>query len=77
MVLGRGVRYGLAGAVVGVGLALAAGRWLVSASLGVQHTPASMIVLVAAVLVGLAAVASWWPGYQAARVSPVEALAAD
>ena len=74
MVVTRGVRYAIAGSAAGAGLALLAGRWLVSSSFGI-HTAGSVVVLgIAMALALIAATASWWPGYQAGRVGMLEAI---
>jgi ABC-type antimicrobial peptide transport system permease subunit len=77
MVVGRGVRYAVAGSVAGAGLALVAGRWLSASSFGIQRADASVVVAIAASLAAVAAMASWWPGYQAARIPTLEAMSVE
>jgi putative ABC transport system permease protein len=77
MVVSRGVRYAVAGSVAGAGLALVAGRWLSASSFGIQRADASVVVAIAASLAAVAAMASWWPGYQAARISTLEAMSVE
>jgi ABC-type antimicrobial peptide transport system permease subunit len=77
MVVSRGVRYAVAGSVVGAGLALAAGRWLSASSFGIRQADGSVIVAIAASLAAVAAMASWWPGYQAARIPTLEAMSVE
>ena len=77
LVLGQGV--GLS--VVGVAIGMAGALWLVHllAALlyGVQATDPLTFVSVAAVLVGIASLASYLPARRAARVDPVIAMRAD
>ena len=77
MVVSRGVRYAVAGSVAGAGLALVAGRWLSASSFGIRQADGSVIVTIAASLAAVAAMASWWPGYQAARIPTLEAMSVE
>jgi putative ABC transport system permease protein len=77
MVVARGMRYALAGSMVGAGLAVLAGRWLSSSSFGIHSASSLVVVAIAAVLAVIAAIASWWPGRQAARVRLLEALSLE
>jgi putative ABC transport system permease protein len=77
MVVGRGVRYALTGSCIGVALAAIAGRWLSTSSFGIQSAGGVVIVTIAAALMAVAALASWWPGYQAARIPTIEAIAVE
>jgi hypothetical protein len=77
MVVARGVRCALAGSVVGSGLALAAGRWLAVSSFGIHDASGYVVLAIAATLALVSALASWWPGRQAARIPPLEAMAVE
>jgi ABC-type lipoprotein release transport system permease subunit len=77
MVVQRGVRYALAGSIVGAALAIMAGRWLSTSSFGIQHAGDLAVVTIAASLIAIAAVASWWPGYQASRIPTLEAMSVE
>jgi predicted permease len=74
MVVARGVRYAIAGSAAGVALALLTGRWLESSSFGIRTAGGLVVLEIAIGLALVAAVASWWPGRQAARVRMVEAM---
>jgi putative ABC transport system permease protein len=77
LVLGSSLRLALAGAVLGLGVALAASRWFESQLFGVEATdPWSYVVVAVAVLV-TAAAATWHPAYRATRVNPVVTLQAE
>jgi hypothetical protein len=77
MVVGEGLRTVLLATVIGLGLAWLAARWV--GPLLFQTSPRDPVVFggVAAVLVGIALVASAIPAVRAARVDPVTALRAD
>jgi predicted permease len=77
MVVMRGVRYGIAGSAAGAGLAVLAGRWLSSASFGIRTGGGLDVLAMATALALVAALASWWPGRQAARVRMLEAMSID
>lgn len=77
MVVRGGVRHALAGSVAGAGLAVLAGRWLAASTFGIQSTSGVIVVATAVGLASVAAVASWWPGYQAAHVSTLEAISVE
>jgi putative ABC transport system permease protein len=77
LVIGEGVRVVAVGVVVGVALALAAGKLVASLLYGVEpHDPLTML-LVGVVLLSVAAVAALLPAWRASRVDPVTALRAD
>jgi predicted permease len=76
-VVGRGLLYAAAGSAAGTVLAVLVGRWLSTSGFGVQQTSAVVIIATATTLTSIAAAASWWPGYQAARVPALEAMSAD
>lgn len=77
MVVASGARCAVAGSAAGAGLALIAGRWLIASSFGIQHAGAAVIVEIAVALAAIGAMASWWPGRQAARIPTVEAMAGE
>ena len=77
MIVARGMRYALAGAVAGLGLSFVAARWLGSLLFGVGPGDPLTLALVAALLLAVALLACWIPGARAARIKPVEALAGD
>lgn len=76
-VVWRGMRYALVGSAAGVGLAVLTGRWLLSSSFGIRSASGLVVLAIALALTMMAAFASWWPGHQAGRVSPLEALSSD
>ena len=77
LVIGNGMRVVVTGVVLGGALALWAGRWV--ATLLFQESPEDPAVyaVVAAVLVGVALVATAVPALAASRVDPNVALRAD
>jgi putative ABC transport system permease protein len=77
MIVQRGMTNCLAGAVVGVGLALA-GRRMIEASL-YQVSPGDPATLIAVTtgLLGVALMASFIPARRAARIDPMTAIRAD
>lgn len=77
MIVARGMRYALAGAGLGLALALLGARWLGSLLFGVGASDPFTLALVAVVLLGTAFLACWIPGSRAARIKPAEALASD
>lgn len=77
MVVRRGVRYALTGSCIGVALAIIAGRWLLTSSFGIQSAGSLVIVTIAGALTAVAALASWWPGHQAARIPTMEAMSVE
>ena len=76
-VVKRGMGYAVAGSIAGALLAVLAGRWLQASSFGIQTTDSIVVAAVGLSLALLAAVASWWPGRQAARVRPIEAMTVE
>jgi hypothetical protein len=65
------------GVGIGVGLALSAGHWLAPLLFQVSPKDPRVYFAVAAVLIGVAVVASWLPALRASRVDPSTALRAD
>jgi putative ABC transport system permease protein len=74
MILARGMRYVAVGTLVGLGLALVAGRWLGSLLYGVTTHDPGTIATVTAVLLAAALLACLLPGLRAARIRPIEAM---
>jgi putative ABC transport system permease protein len=74
MVLRQGMLLAAAGAAVGMGLALASTRWLEALLYEIQPRDLPTFLVVPAVLLAVAALATWWPASRAARIEPVIAL---
>ncbi|MEJ7812233.1 MAG: ABC transporter permease [Gemmatimonadaceae bacterium] len=77
LVVGQGMTLALAGVVVGVVGALALTRVLAAVLYEVRATDPATFVMVVAVLLGAAFVASWLPARRALRIDPVQALRYD
>jgi hypothetical protein len=77
MIVGRGMRYVAAGTLVGLGLALLEARWIGALLYGVAPRDPVTILSVTVLLVAAALVACLLPGIRAARIRPLEAIAAD
>ena len=65
------------GVVLGIGLALAAGRALRSILFGVGPNDPEALALSAAVMLAVAAIAAWLPARRVLRIDPVEQLRSD
>lgn len=76
-VLGEGMRTVVLGVLAGVGLALAAGKLVASLLYGIKPNDPVAMVVVAAMLLAIAIVASLVPALRATRADPVSALRAD
>ncbi|MDY7228207.1 ABC transporter permease [Hyalangium rubrum] len=77
LMVGHGLRLTLLGVGIGLALALALGRLLSAMLYGIQaHDPLTFLG-VAALLTGVALVASWLPARRAARVDPAITLRAE
>jgi ABC-type antimicrobial peptide transport system permease subunit len=74
MVVGQSLKLGAIGAVIGLAGALVGTRLLRSLLFDVSPTDPLVLSIVPAVLLALAAVASFAPARRAARVDPVEAM---
>jgi ABC-type antimicrobial peptide transport system permease subunit len=77
MIVGRGLRLGLAGVAIGAVLALATGRLLSGMLYGVAPADALTFLAVAGVLVLVSVLASWAPSRRAASVDPLSVLRSD
>ena len=77
LVVGRGVRLGALGIVIGGVIALAAGRWLEPLLFQESARDPTVYAVVSIVLLAVAVVASYVPARRAARVDPNVALRAE
>jgi putative ABC transport system permease protein len=77
MFAGKALRFTLAGALVGIGAALALSRFLETLLFEISSRDPLSFVIGPSVLVGVALIASWVPALRAARLNPVEALRTD
>ncbi len=73
-VLLRALALTAVGLVVGLGVAMLAGRALAALLFGVSAQDATTLFGVVAVLLGVAVLASWVPAHRATRIDPVTAL---
>ena len=76
-VVGSSVRVVTIGVIVGVALALGAGRFVAALLYGIEPSDPLIMATVAVILIAIAVVAAWGPAWRAARVNPVVALRAD
>jgi predicted permease len=72
--VGRAMRLTLIGVAIGMSLSLVLSQLLQGMLFGLTPTDAATFVAVAALLSGVAVLASWLPARRAARVDPVRAL---
>ncbi len=77
LVLRQGMTVVAVGAVAGIGLALAGGRYLEGLLFGVRPTDPRTFALVCAVMLAVAVLANLLPAYRATRVDPQRALQAE
>ena len=77
LVVGEGLRVAAAGTVVGLVVALVAGRWVSSLLYGVSAHDPAVLALVSAALLLVAVAASVVPAWRATRVDPNVALRAE
>jgi ABC-type antimicrobial peptide transport system permease subunit len=77
LVMGRGVTLAAVGAAVGIGGALATSRLLSSLLFGVSPTDPLSLLAVTALMIGVAAVATFVPAQTSMRIDPVIALRSD
>jgi putative ABC transport system permease protein len=76
-VVRQGLVHGLGGVCIGIGLSLAAGRWVGSLLYDVSPLDPAILLAVAALMLGVVLLASWWPAARAARVDPMVALRSE
>jgi putative ABC transport system permease protein len=74
LVMGQGLKLALIGTAAGMLVTLYVTRWMTGLLFGVQPTDPPTLFAVAALLIGVALLACWIPGYRATRIAPVEAL---
>lgn len=77
LVVGEGIRVTLVGIVLGGIAAVAGGRFLAAMLFGVSARDPVVFMMVAAVLLTVAAIASLVPAWRAGRADPLSALRAD
>jgi ABC-type antimicrobial peptide transport system permease subunit len=74
LVVGQGVRLVLAGLIIGIILAFALTRVLVSLLYEVKPTDPVIFVAVSLLLAAIALLACWLPAQRATRIHPMDAL---
>jgi ABC-type antimicrobial peptide transport system permease subunit len=74
MVLGESMTLVVVGVVLGLAIALAAGRLVAALLFGVAATDVTTIALAMTVMLGIAALAGYLPARRASRVDPMVAL---
>lgn len=74
LVIGQGLRLAVLGVVIGIVLSVAIGRTANSLLYGVSATNPFILAAVCAVILAIAAVASYVPARRATRIDPLEAL---
>ncbi len=77
LVLGEGLRLAIIAVVIGIAIAIAAGRWVAPLLFDTSPRDPAILAGVALVLVAISAAASFIPARRAARVDPNIALRAD
>ena len=77
LVVRDGLRVVIPGVAIGLGLALAVGRWLGPLLFQVSPRDPLVFAAVTATLIAVALVASWVPAVRACRVDPATALRSD
>jgi predicted permease len=77
MVVRQGVMLAVVGVVVGLGAAFALSRLLGTLLYGVSASDPATYIVVAAVLLGVAALASYLPARRASAIDPMESLRAE
>ena len=75
--VGQALRLTLVGSSIGLALAVALGRLMESALLGIASTDAAVFITFAAVLIGFALLAGYLPARRAAAIDPMIALKAE
>jgi hypothetical protein len=74
LVLGSSLRLVGAGALIGIGSAVAASRWVQSQLFGVRPSDPLTLVTVTLAVVAVALLATWRPARQASRIDPTQLL---
>ncbi|MGH7633026.1 MAG: ADOP family duplicated permease, partial [Gemmatimonadaceae bacterium] len=74
MIVRRGMTHAIAGAVIGLAVALAGTRWLAGALFNVGATDPVTLAAVTVLMLGIAWIACWLPAMRAARIDPAEAI---
>jgi putative ABC transport system permease protein len=77
LVVREGLGFSLVGIVIGVGVALAAGRWIAPLLFKQSPYDPAVLVFVSSVLLGVAVIAGCLPALRAAGVDPKTALRAE
>jgi putative ABC transport system permease protein len=77
MIVRRGMTHALAGALLGLAIALAATRWLSGLLYAVGASDPATLVATTALLLAVALVACWLPARRAASIDPVRAIRID
>jgi len=77
MVMGQGLFLVVVGLAVGIAGSLALSRLMSSLLFGIEPTDPFTFTVVAAVSIGVAALACFWPAHRATRIDPMTALRAE
>jgi ABC-type lipoprotein release transport system permease subunit len=77
LVVGESLRFALAGTAIGAVVALLGGGWIEPLLFHQSPRDPRIFAFVAAVLIGVAILASWVPALRAAKLDPKSALQAD
>jgi ABC-type antimicrobial peptide transport system permease subunit len=76
-VVGRGVRPVFIGSVIGAALAVVSARLISSLLFGITAWNPAVLLGVVVILMAVAVIAACIPGWRAARIDPVRAMAAE
>jgi putative ABC transport system permease protein len=77
LILGQSAIWIVAGLAIGVTASLLLTRWISSLLFAVSATDPLTYVLMAALVVGVALLAAWFPARRATRIDPIRALRCD
>jgi predicted permease len=77
LIIGRGIKLALAGAIIGAAVSLALGRLVAGQLYGVSAYDAPTLVGVSLILIAVATLACYLPARRATRVDPMVALRAE
>jgi putative ABC transport system permease protein len=77
MIVRRGMTHAVAGAMIGLVVALVGTRWLAGALFNVGATDPVTLTTVTVLLLGVACIACWLPARRAAGIDPAEAIRMD